>query len=290
MPQPEVDDPQRVGRGRRRRCPLSSASAIDASSSRRNSSTWRYFACLVGLIRPSASLIPSATSTGSSSASSRCLVAVVAAVGRDGLPAASRAARPRPSWSPAAGGSGRGVDVPVAEGLVEQRDHRGLGRRSPSAWLAVCACVSSYDVTCRCAPGLQVDVAQLHAAYVAALDARLPLTLRRPEPTARTSPSWSSRVSRPVPGPRPEVHRQQRRDDDDQQRPPSAERDDEAAVAGVHDLVSRSRRSRRTRSPVLHGATEDAGQVLGRDLAGSRREQPLLLSAPATRSSTSASP
>ncbi len=42
-----------------------------AASVRRNSSTWRYFACRLGLIRPCSSEMPMARSTGSSSGSSR---------------------------------------------------------------------------------------------------------------------------------------------------------------------------------------------------------------------------
>ena len=57
----------------RRSWPLSIASVTAVSSSRRNSSTWRNFACRLGLSRPSASASPSARNSGSSSGSSRSL-------------------------------------------------------------------------------------------------------------------------------------------------------------------------------------------------------------------------
>ena len=84
------------------------------------------------------------------------LVAVVVALDLDRLLARRCARRPRfglvtRSWSVC----GRRLDVPVAERLVEQRVHGVAGRRRPTGWFWVCACVSSYVVTWRCRPALR---------------------------------------------------------------------------------------------------------------------------------------
>ena len=220
--------------------PLASASVIEESSSRRNSSTWRYFACRVGLIRPCASEIPSATSTGSSSASSRCLSR---SWPRSAATGSARSCvetiRLELLGDAQLVGLGRGVDVPVAEGLVEQRVHRRLGLAAQSEVGGVrLRLVERRDL--QVPSGLEVDVAELDAAYGASLHLRLWLTL----PTSGCDGADQSlgveevcadQVQRVGEGKRSPS--EQRGDDDDQDECPQRDRDDEAAVVGVHPLI-----------------------------------------------------
>ena len=130
---------------------------------RRNSSTWRYFACRLGFIRPSWSERPSATNTGSSSGSSRPLSrswsrsASTLRVAGGGVQ--QRVALLRHAHLVRLRG---GVDVPVAEGLLEQRVHGGAGLVAGQVVRRV-----RLPVVVRrhleVAAGLEVDVTQLHA-------------------------------------------------------------------------------------------------------------------------------
>ena len=146
----------------RRRWPLSIASVIEASRMRRNSSTWRYFACRLGFIRPSWSESPSATNTGSSSGSSRPLSR---SWSRSASTSSALSARVQQGLAllrhPHLVRLRRGVHVPVAERLVEQRVHGGPGILTGLVVRGV-----RLPVVVRrhleAAAGLQVDVPQLH--------------------------------------------------------------------------------------------------------------------------------
>ena len=182
----EVDHPQRLARAvGRRRCPGRDRVGDEASMMRRNSSTWRYFACRLGFIRPCWSESPSATNTGSSSGSSRALSRSCSAVDGDLLgPVGGVHHRLALLGDPQLVGLAHRVDVPVAERLVEQRvdgRRRLVGRVVGRVRLGLVV-RRHLEVPA----GLQVDVAQLHPAPPRAAPRR------RPEPTARTRASGSS--------------------------------------------------------------------------------------------------
>ena len=169
--------------------PLSSASVIDASRIRRNSSTWRYFPCRLGFIRP-------------------CVVAESRAPGTPGRPRAAAApcrgrGRGRPPARPPAAGCARPprpflvtrswwVSVVVSTCQLpngwSSRSSSADRAGSPTAWLEVCACVSSYAVTCRCRPALRSTYRSSTRRH------RGCVPRRRPDATARTRVS-SSRIS-----------------------------------------------------------------------------------------------
>ena len=154
---PEVDDPQRVVvRSGVRTWPCSIASVRLASSSRRNSSTWRYFACRRRLHPALRVADPERDQHRVVLGEQPVLGAVVVARDLDGLaPRRGVQQRRRPSWSPGAGGSRRWCRRASWRRAAPTSASTAAAASSPSGWLAVCACVSSYDATCRWRPALR---------------------------------------------------------------------------------------------------------------------------------------
>ena len=244
--------------------PCSMASVRLASSSRTNSSTWRYFACRVGLTRPCASLMPERDQHRVVLGEQPVLGPVVAA-GRRDLVGARRGVQQRHALlgHPQLVGLGGGVDVPVGERLREQRVHRGLGRLAHQ----VVGGVRLRGVVRRhlqVAAGLEVDDPDLHATHLASLhdgDRAGPCAGRW---RARARGRSASRIAEPDRGDSPPGVRrsQDRGEDDDEDQCPQRHRDHESAVAGVHALIlvtgaaaaHSSRVAARRRSPVLERA------------------------------------
>ena len=151
----EVDHAQRVlGGGRAQLAGCACASSMAAESARRNSSTWRYFACRDGLTRP---WRVGDAERHAGPGGPRAAVAPWPGRGRAPAPTGSvRSVRVQQRLPllghPQLVGVGGGLDVPVGERLLEQFVEDG---RAASAWLDTCAWVSSYAVTWRRRPALR---------------------------------------------------------------------------------------------------------------------------------------
>ena len=282
----QVDDPQRVAGAGLRSC-LPSASVIDASRIRTNSSTWRYFACRLGLIRPSASASPSAASTGSSSGSSRSFSRSCAPHGLDRRgPAAVVGDGVELLGHPQLVDLGRGLDVPVAERLRQQRIDRGTGRLPDQVVGGEgLGGVVGRDLQVR--PRLQVHPPQLSAPPLRLSVGRLPALL----PTRRQPAHQGVRVEQVGADPGEAVgerlgrgaHFQDGRHDDDHQQCRQRDRDDESAVAGVHlvnlptEQLRQMQRLHLRQVVELKGARqavgEDHGLGVGRERRPHRRQQ-----------------
>ena len=148
-----------------------------ASSRRRNSSTWRYFAWRVGLTRPCASLIPSARD--------RVVLGEqpVLGAGRGaGAPrprrcAARGAAAARPSWSPAAGGSRSAVSTCQLPNGSASSASTAASAAAPDGVVGGVRLRVVVRRHLQVAPGLEVDDPELDTSHLAALDHRRRLTL-----------------------------------------------------------------------------------------------------------------
>ena len=226
------------------------ASVIDESSSRRNSSTWRYFACRLGLILPSSSEMPSTMKTGSFSGSSRCLGLSWPRVDLDRPPTGRSCARsPRASWSPCSWWLW--VAVSTCQSPNGSSSSASTASRAASPDGVVLGerlgLVVRRDLQVR--PGLEVDVAQLRAPPGGLL-ALLPPGRDRldqhvgvedvgPEPVELTQ----QRLGRRLVGRRLVITH--RRDDDDQQQRHQCDRDDETTVAGIHRSTLEAKSSAR---------------------------------------------
>ena len=147
-----------------RRCPFAIASATEASRIRRNSSTWRNFACRLGLIRPSRVGEAEGAVDRVVLGQQPLLVAVVLAVDLDLLdPVVGVHHGLELLGHPQLVGLGGGLDVPVAERLVEQRVDRVPRRVAHGVVGGVrLGVVVRRDL--QVPAGLEVDVAELGPA------------------------------------------------------------------------------------------------------------------------------
>ena len=233
MPQPRSTTRSGSLGGRRAQPPAApSRRRRPAARPRRNSSTWRYFACRRGLTRPSASEMPSATQH-------RVVLRAAAAAWRGraraglGRPARARCGvhhRLAASWSPAAGASrsrSRRASCRTARPAARRRSPGGV-----LAWLAVCAWVSSYAVTCRRRPALRSTYRSSTRRH---RGGRRPRRGRRPGPDQGSLVEQDRRTAERGQGAgraRPSLSRAARTTIEDQ--PTQRPGDDQAAVAGVH--------------------------------------------------------
>ena len=178
---------------------------------------------------------PSATNTGSSSGRRRSLSRSWLAVGLDrGLAAGGVDDGLQLLGHPQLVGLGRGLDVPVAERLVEQaRPPRPGRRRRPGGW----RCGPGWrrtPSTWRCRPALRSTYrssTRLHARLLALL------------PSGGHRPHQGVRVEQVAAHPGQDAQERlghwvvllpEGRDDDDEEQPAQSHRDDQSAVAGVH--------------------------------------------------------
>ena len=224
-----------------RTCPCAIASVRLASSSRRNSSTWRYFACRRRLHPPLGVADPErdqhrvvlgeqpvlgpVVARGTAATSS-----VRAEVCSSGTPFLVT----RSWWV-----CGGGVDVPVGEGLRQQRVHRGLGRLAErGGWRCAPACRRTTSPAGG-GPALRstTRTSTRRTSRPSTTGHRLPL--RRPLASARTSWSASRIAERTVASHSPSAGRrsQDGGEDDDEDECPQRHRDHESAVAGVHAVI-----------------------------------------------------